>query len=399
MSHANDLSRSLVALDQDSTLIAVIEMSQSSWLVGCLVPGVKREPLKKLDFENLDGAPEAALLALLQRWCEEARKAGRPVRRIAVAYEAGRDGFWLARWLRARGIEAYVIHAASIPVERAHRRPKTDKIDIGLLKRSFVGWLRGEKGHCRMAGIPTAAEEDARRPSRERNTLVGERTRLINRLKAALARNGIRGFAPTRRKAAALLTTLRTPEGEPLGRHILAEMRRDLGRLALIDEQIREIEAQRAERLTCAAAGQPDAPSDGTVYELARVHGLGVDTADLLTHEVVSRNLRDERAVARYGALTGSPDESGKRCREKGLARAGNLRVRNAMLQLAWRFRHFQKECALVQWYEASCARLRDKPVMRKVLIIALARKLLIALWRFATNGVVPQGLILRPAA
>jgi len=250
-----------------------------------------------------------------------------------------------------------------------------------------------------MAAIPTAAEEDAKRPSRERDTLVGERTRLINRLKAALARNGIRGFSPTRRKAAALLATLRTPEGEPLGRHILGEMRRDLERLALIEQQLREIAAQGAERLTRAAAGQPDAPSDAMFCTLARVYGLGVDTADLLTSEVLARNLRDERAVARYGALTGSPDESGKRCREKGLARAGNLRVRNAMLQLAWRLRHFQKECALVQWYEASCARMAGKPAMRKVLIVALARKLLIALWRFATKGVVPQGLILRPAA
>jgi transposase len=398
MSQANDLSRSLVALEQDSTLIAVIEMSQSTWLVGSLVPGVKREPLKRLDLEKLGCAPEA-LLALLQRWCEEARKAGHAVRRIVVGYEAGRDGFWLARWLRARGVEAYVMHAASIPVERTHRRAKSDKIDVGLLKRSLLGWLRGERGHCRMAAIPTAAEEDAKRPTRERDNLVGERTRLINRLKAALARHGIRGFSPTGRKAGAQLETLRTAEGEPLGQHILAEMRRDLARLALVEQQIGEIETQRVERMARAGAGRPDAPTDLMVRELARVHGLGLETADVLTHEVLSRKLRDDRAVARYGALTGAPDESGQRSREQGLARAGNLRVRNIMIQLAWRFRRFQPHCALVQWYNAACARLRGKKGLGKILIVALARKLLIALWRFATTGVVPRGLIVRPAA
>ena len=398
MSQANDLSRSLVALEQDSTLIAVIEMSQSSWLVGSMVPGVKREPLKKLDLEELACAPEA-LLALLQRWSEEARKAGRAVGRIAVAYEAGRDGFWLARWLRARGVEAHVMHAASIPVERTHRRAKSDKIDIGLLKRSFLGWLRGERGHCRMAAVPTATEEDARRPCRERENLVGERTRLINRLKAALARHGIRGFSPTRRKASALVATLRTAEGEPLGQHIQAEMRRDFARLELVQQQIHEIEVQRVERIARAEPGQEDAPADLLmVRQLARVHGLGLETADQLTHEVLSRKLRDDRAVARYGALTGSPDESGKRAREQGLARSGNLRVRRIMVQLAWRLRRFQPHCALVQWYNAACARLRGKKALGKILIIALARKLLIALWRFVTTGVVPRGLILRAA-
>src|SRR4051794_27063976 len=173
MPQHNDLSRSLLALDQASTLIAVIEMSQSSWLVAAVVPGVGRHPLKKISPD------EAALLGLLRRWQDEAAKAGRAVTRIAVAFEAGRDGFWLARWLRARNIEAYVIHPNSVAVSREHRRAKTDRLDTELLKRAFLGWLRGEPKHCSMVAIPTVEEEDARRPSREREKLVGDRTRII----------------------------------------------------------------------------------------------------------------------------------------------------------------------------------------------------------------------------
>src|SRR5437763_5482018 len=210
MPQPNDLSRSLVALDQNSTIIAVIEMSQSSWLVAGMLPGIERQPGKKLE-----PSPER-LLGLLHRWRYEAVRAGRMITRIALAFEAGRDGFWLARWLAARGIEAYVIHASSVAVSREHRRAKTDRLDIELLKRAFLGWLRGERDHCKMAAIPTLEAEDARRPSREREALVGERTRLINRMKGALARLGIRNFKPDLRKASERLAALRTPEGVPL---------------------------------------------------------------------------------------------------------------------------------------------------------------------------------------
>jgi len=390
MPKLNDLSRSLVALEQDSTLIAVIEMSQASWLVAGIVPGIERHPLKKL-------APDAdALLRLLERWQEEAAKAGRAIARIVVAYEAGRDGFWLARWLRARGIEAYVIHPASVAVSREHRRAKTDRLDTNLLKRAVLGWLRGEPGHCSMVAIPTLAEEDARRPNRERETLVGERTRIVNRMKATLARLGIRAFKPTLRNAPARLETLRTPEGEALPAHTLAELRREMIRLRLAREQIKEIEAARIERLHQPPADGPHA----MVRLLARVLGLGIETADILVHEVLARNLRDRRALARYAGLTGAPDESGKRRREKGLARAGNARVRRAMIQLAWRFLMFQKDSALAQWYRSRTETLGgDRRTRRKTLIVALARKLLIALWRLVTTGELPQGVVLRPAA
>jgi len=392
MPRCHDLSRSFVALDQGSTLIAVIEMSRMSWLVGALVPGLERDPLKKLE-------PDAAgLLALLHRWRDAAEQAGGQVRRIAVAYEAGRDGFWLARWLKDQGIECYVIHASSIAVSREHRRAKTDRLDAALLKRAFLGWLRGEKDHCRMAAIPTVAEEDARCPHREREVLVAERTRLINRLKSALVRFDLSTLALGRATSPRRLEQWLSEHGHALPPHELARFRRGIARLRLIGTQIAEIEADRLARI----GSQRDPMAvDGKAVErvraLASWKGLGLPTADLIDCEVLCRNLPDRRAVARYGGLTGAPDESGAKRREKGLAKAGNARVRHAMIQFAWRFLMFQKDSALAKWY-----RLRTEhagKTMRKVMIVALARKLLIALWRFATTGMVPQGVVLSAPA
>jgi transposase len=386
MSKRDDLSRSLTALEQDSTLIVVVEMSEASWLVAGLVPGIERDPLKKL-------TPDAAgLWELLQRWREEAERAGRTIKRTVLGYEAGRDGFWLARWLNARGIEAYVMHPNSVAVSREHRRAKSDRLDTALLQRALLGWLRGEPRHCQMAAIPTVEEEDAKRPSRERDTLVNERTRVVSRLKATLARFGIRNFKPTLRRADERLAAVLTAEGTPLPVLTLAELRRDLARLRLIREQIREIETARLARLAQAPAAGPHA----MVRLLARVIGVGIETADRLVHEVLARNLRDRRAVARYAGLTGAPDESGQRRREKGLARAGNARVRHGMVQLAWRFLLFQKDSALAQWYRARTADGRGGT--RKTMIVALARKLIIALWRLVTTGEVPAGVKLRAA-
>ena len=385
MPQANDLSRCLTALDQDSTLIAVIEMSQSSWLVAAIVPGIERHPMKKLKPD------EAALLRLLHRWRAEAEQAGRRISRIALAYEAGRDGVWLARWLRARDVEADVIHPNSIAVSRAHRRAKTDRLDTALLQRSFLGWLRGERDHCSMVAIPTLDEEDARRPGREREALIGERTRIINRIKSTLAWLGIRGFKPNLRRAAAQLEVLTTPDGMALPANTLAELRREMARLQLIAGQVQEIEAARLKRLE----QQPKKGAHPMVRLLAQVRGVGIETADMLAHEAFSRPLRDQRAVARYGGLTGSPDESGSRRREQGLARAGNARVRRGMIQLAWRFLMFQKNSALARWYWRRTADARG--ATRKTMIVALARKLLIGLWRLATTGEVPEGVVLRP--
>lgn len=392
MAQVDDLSRSLVALDQDSTLIAVIEMGLNAWLIAGLVPGVRRQPLKKIEPEP------AALLRILKHWGEEAAKAGGAIRRIAVAFEAGRDGFWLARFLRREGIEAHVIHPTSVAVSREHRRAKTDRLDTQHLMRAFLGWLRGERKHCQMAALPSLEEEDARLPGRERETLVKERTRIVNRIKSVLIRFGLRGFKPLLRNAEARLAALRLPEGGPLPANTLSLLKRELERLRLTHGQIRAIEAQRAAEV---AAAKKDAVSAeqgrreaAMLYLLTRIVGLAVETAQTLTREIFARRLRDRRALARYAGLSGSPDESGKRRREKGLARAGNLRVRKCMIQLAWRFTRLQKQSALAQWFFARAAAKR----LRKTLIIALARKLLIALWRYVELGVLPEGVALRAA-
>jgi transposase len=387
MSQPNDLSRCLVSLDQDSTLIAVIELSQSSWLIAGTVPGVERQPLKKIVPD------EAALLRLLRRWRDEAIGKGRTVTRIAVAFEAGRDGFWLARWLAKQGIEIHVIHSSSVAVSREHKRAKTDRLDTAMLTRVFLGWLRGERGHCSMVAVPTIEQEDAKRPSRERESLTGERTRIINRMKSALARLGIRGFKPELRKAPQLVDALQTPEDTLIPPNTLAEIRRDLARLAILREQIKEIEQARLKHLEDAPQSAPNA----MVRLLISVIGLGIETAYLLVLEVFSRDLRDRRAVARYAGLTGAPDESGSKRREKGLAKAGNARVRRSMIQLAWRFLLFQKDSALAEWFRT---RTEGAGGARKTkMIVALARKLLIALWRMVTTGEVPHGVVLRQAA
>lgn len=382
----NDLSRSVVSFEQSTTLVVVVEMGARSWLVAGTVPGVERQPLKKLE-------PDAAMvLGLIERWRHEAIKARQTISRVVLAYEAGRDGFWLARWLTVRGIQVHVIHSASVAVSRERKRAKTDRLDAAMLMRVFLGWLRGERGHCGMVAVPTLEEEDARRPSRERESLVNEKSRITNRMKGALARLGIRGFKAHLRKAPQRLEGLRTPEGTGLPPNIIEEFRRDMARLALVREQITEIEKARIERLQRA----PNTGPNLMVRLLARVIGIAIETADMLVREVLSRNWRDRRAVARYVGLTGSPDESGTKRREKGLTKAGNARARRGLIQLSWRFLQFQKDSALSKWF-----RLRTEGpsgARKTTMIVALARKLLIALWRLVTTGEVPEGVVLRPA-
>jgi transposase len=387
MKNRSDLNQSYAAFDQASTIAVVVELSSKSWLAAGTVPGVKRQPRK-----HLPVSPHG-LLTQIERWRAEAVKAGHEIKRTVVAFEAGRDGTWLARFLRDHGVEVYVIHAASIPVPREHKRPKTDRLDTEMLMRVLLGWLRGEARHCRMVEIPTLEQEDARRPSREHKNLVCEQTSLVNRMKSTLVMLGIINLNIKLRYAGQKLAALRTPNGEPIPPNTLAELYRGLERLAMIRKHIKAIEQAREQRLKAA-------PTKGTnplVLMLAQIYGLGLETADLQVHEVLTRNLRDHRAVGRYGGLTGSPDESGKTRREQGLAKAGNWRVRHSSLQLAWRWLKFQKDSALAQWYRERTAGGGD--IIRKKMIVALARKILIALWRYVTTGELPAGVVLKPVA
>ncbi|HKN30646.1 MAG TPA: transposase [Roseiarcus sp.] len=255
MPQVDDLRCSLVAFDQDATLIVVVDMSEASWLVAGMAPGVDRQPLKKL------GPDPDALLRLVERWRDEAVKAGKMIERIALAFEAGRDGFWLARWLQARGIEVHVIHSTSVAVSREHRRAKTDRLDTAMLMRVFLGWLRSQRGHCGMVAIPTLEDEDARRPSRERESLVGERTRIINRMRAILAWLGVSGFNPKLRKAPQRLGELRTPEDLPLPPNTVDELRRDMARLAMVCEHCR-ISCLKPQKAPYVPANRPSFPDD-----------------------------------------------------------------------------------------------------------------------------------------
>jgi transposase len=382
----DDSKACLTAFNQASTVVVVIEMSLASWLVAGLLPGVDREPLKKI-------APNPELLLqLLYRWRDEAIKAGREITRIAVAYETGRDGFWLARWLRARGIDAHVIHATSVAISREHRRAKTDRIDTAILRRGFLGWLRGEPGHCTMAIVPTLAEEDAKRPHRERETLIKHRTSTVNRMKSILIQFGVREFKPRLRKAAQKLDAVRTPEGVPLPPNAIAALRRQIDRFQLINQQIKTIERERLLRLQ----RDPNDKFNAMVSLLVRIIGLGVETAEQLVHEILSRNLRDRKAVARYAGVTGSPDESGSKRREKGLSRSGNRRVRNILIQLSWRLLKYQPASELVLWFKKRTANAQRS---RKPMIVAVARKLIVALWRYVNLGLVPKGFQMKAAA
>jgi transposase len=287
-----------------------------------------------------------------------------------------------------------------VSVSREHRRAKTDRLDLGLLKRSFLGWLRGEKKHCSMVAVPTREAEDGKRPLRERDRLVADATRLVNRVKGLLALHGIAKFTARSKSAPARLAALRTAEGKPLPPNTLAELLRAVERLQQIQAQIAAIDAAQRQRLK-------QAPGEGLhpmILLLARVYGVGVATAELLVREALSRNLRDRRAVARYAGATGAPDESGSKRRERGLAKpapgseqgAGNARVRRALLQLAWRFLRHQPDSALVQWFRQ---RTQDgRSTTKKTMIVALARKLLIALWELVTTGLVPAGVRLHAA-
>ena len=266
---ADNLSRSRIAFEEGNTLVAVIDMSLSSWVVLGLVPGLERRPEKKL------GADEAGLLSLVHRWRDEAERRGCRIERICVAFESGRDGFWLARWLEGHGIEAHVIHASSIPVKREQRRAKTDRLDCRLLMRAFVGWLRGEAEHCRMVAVPSIEAEDGKTPHRERAARSRECTRVINRMKSTLARLGIRGFKPDLKKAAGRLDDLRLPTGEALPPNARAELRRDMALLRVLREQIEQIKDARDARL----AEAPEETPHAMVRMLAGIRGLGVETA------------------------------------------------------------------------------------------------------------------------
>jgi transposase len=372
----------VTAFDPFSTLVVALELSGKSWEVGAIAPCLSRRPRRRLQPRDMSG-----LVTQLERWRSEVLKAGGTVRRVVVTYEAGRDGFWIARYLRSREIEVEIMHPASIPVERKGRRAKTDRIDLDMLLRTFLAWLRGEPRVCSMVRIPSEAEEDMRRPERERERMVSERIALENRIGNLLCLHGVSGFKPRLRKAAERLEELRGADGHSLPPMLLAELRRLMARHHVLSEQLKEIEAAREQALAEAATQDQAARQIRILTYLA---GLGLGTATGLVREVFCRSFRDRKALASFVGLTGTPFNSGGMEREQGISKSGNPRVRRLLMQLAWRWLRFQPDSVLSLWFDERTGGAKGR--IRKIMVVALARKLLVALWRYVETGELPAG-------
>jgi len=369
------------AFDHATTIVAVLELSGKNWLFGAIAPGVKRRVKRNFTARDIAGVTRA-----LEQLKAQAEKAGFAIARTVLAYEAGRDGFWIARALSARGVEVHVMHPASIPIERRGKRVKTDRIDVDLLLTTLLGWLRGEPGRCTMAPIPTQEEEDMREPGRCRHGLVQDRLRIENRIDSLVVRYGIVGFNPRLKSAEKKLAELKAHDGAPLPPETSNSLKFLLAQHRLLSQQLKELEEARAKVVEIE---WPDR-LQRMIQVLAGLFGLGVETATVLVYEVFSRHFKDRRALGGFVGLTGTPYDSGGSKTEQGISKNGNPQVRRMLSQLAWRWLRHQPASALTQWFRARLNGGRGR--MKKVLIVALTRKLLIALWRYVETGEVPAG-------
>ena len=363
-------------------LFAALELGKSRWLVTVDAPGSD-----KLSRHAVAGGDGAALLDLLARLRTTAeRRTGRPVE-VLVIQEAGLDGFWLHRLLERNGISSHVVDPASIAVDRRHRRAKTDTIDGEMLLRTLMAWARGERRVCSMVRPPSPEEEDRRRLTRERATLLKERIQHTNRIKGLLYGQGIIDYDPLRKDRLARLDALETGDGRPLPERLKAEIRRELERVELVASQIAAVERERDALIeaTSEAAG-PGTPAAA----LARLKGIGGELGALLWLEALFRRFDNRRQIAAYAGLAPSPWQSGGTEREQGISKSGNRRLRHAMVELAWFWLRHQPDSALSAWFRERVGPGRGR--VRRIAIVALARKLLVALWRYTTQGVVPQG-------
>ena len=341
---------------------------------------------ERLSKHAVNGGDGGALLELLGRLRTTAeRRAGLAVR-VVVIQEAGLDGFWIHRLLEANGIESHVVDPASIAVDRRHRRAKTDVIDGEMLLRTLMAWARGERRVCSMVRPPSPDEEDRRRLTRERGTLLKERTQHTNRIKGLLAGQGIADYDPLRKDRLARLDALRTGDGRPLPERLKAEIRREIERVDLVVSQMAVVERERD-----ALVGMTSDPAPETAAAvLVRLKGIGPELGSLIWLEALYRGFSNRRQIAAYAGLAPSPWQSGGTDREQGISKSGNRRLRHALVELAWFWLRHQPASALSVWFRARVGQGRGR--IRRIAIVALARKLLVALWRYATQGVVPAG-------
>jgi transposase len=361
-----------------------LELSRATWLITSLSPG--RQKMAK---HQVRGGDIAGLLACLAELQAKARARTGQLFPLIVIQEAGLDGFWIHRVLQGEGIESHVVDPASIATARRRRRAKTDKIDGEALIRALLAYKRGEPRVCAMVKAPTPREEDERRIGRERKVLTAERVAHINRIKGLLFAQGISDYEPMHRHRRARLDDLTTGDGRPLPAHLKAQISRELDRLELLLEQLKAVDAERDALL--AATERPDKPASAAL--LLGLKGVGPEFANVLWSEGLCRSYANRRQVAAYAGLAPTPWQSGAVAREQGVSKAGNPRLRTAMIQLAWLWLRHQPGSALSRWFHGRVAR---RGGLRKTMIVALARKLLVALWRYVTAGVVIQGATMK---
>ena len=369
-----------------ATVYIAWELSKGDWKLGVLLPGAQQ--MSRFTDKGGDLAAASARLAAVRA---KAGKSGLPVR-ILSCYEAGFEGHWLHRWLESQGVVSHEVDPSSIEVNRRARRAKTDRIDLARIMRAFLAHLRGEPLACSIVHVPTSEEEDDKRPSRERERLLKERTAHTNRIKGLLHAQGIRDAKPLARDFLRRLEDLRTGDGRALPPRLAAEIAREHERLVVVDRQIAAIEAESRAECRKAAAGS----STAKVVQLAQLKGLGITDGRVLVKEVFYRRFDNRRQVGACVGLTGTPYSSGEEERDQGISKAGNRRARTAAIELAWRWTRWQPDSELTRWFKA---RVGDgKGRVRRIAIVALARKLMVALWRYLETGVVPTGAVLSPS-
>jgi transposase len=374
-------------MPSENTVHVAIELSFSSWLVAARLPGIQ-----KVRLHRVEGGNTAALLTLIGELRSRASRELDRTADLACCFEAGRDGLWLQRLLSAHGIAAYVLEPTSILVNRRARRAKTDRLDAEGMLRVLAAWLSGDHQVCSMVRVPTPDEEDAKRPHREREHLVQERLRIENRIEALLFGQGIRR-RPSLRSWERDLAELRTGDGRALPLLLRAELDRLRRRLVLVLELIRELEAERA----AATAAQADDKAIQKIAMLQRIRGIGPNFAAVLVREVLYRSFANRRQLASYVGIAPMPYQSGGMDRDRSISRAGNPRARTTLIQLAWLWLRYQPASTLAAWFRERVGSLQGRT--RRIAIVAMARKLLIALWRYVETGVMPEGIEIRTQA
>ena len=367
-----------------------LELSRSSWVVTALLPGGG----EKMSRHAVPGGDIAGLLARFLQLREKGQaRTGRDFP-IIVILEAGLDGFWIHRALENEGIKSHVVDPASIATSRRRRRAKTDRLDGETLVRTLLAFMRGEPRVCAMVRAPSPEDEDRRRITRERKALIAERVEHVNRIKGLLFAQGIRGYEPLHRNRRARLEDLRTGDGRDLPSHLKAQILRELDRLELLLDQIKAVEAERDAAL---AEAFEDRETPAVARMLLDIRGIGPEVAAVLWSEGLFRRFDNRRQVAAYAGLAPSPWQSGAVSREQGVSKAGNPRLRTTMIQLAWLWLGHQPDSALTRWFRQRVEQNGGR--QRKTAIVALARKLLVALWKYVTSGVVIEGAVMRPGA